>query len=385
MRNLAIIMWFSVAIFASSVSITAKAIETRQITPPKLESAHIGKRILCNRPMRRGTPAMFVEHNKVLNKIIAHNYGHGGSGWTLAPGAAKHVVRELDDILRAEKISKQEPITIIGAGILGLLNALELHNFGYKNITIVAESFDNLTSHNAAGLLAPVSMDNNPKMQKLINKIGVDAYKFYKRIALGKNPQIKTGARIVPAYFNNREESGLEPYVGVVMQPAKDVLLDFGTGVKRPMIVYDDGIFMDTQTLLVSLTRTVKNYGIKLQRKMIHSFADIETKVIVNCAGYGAKKLAQDKNLLQVQGHLVMLKDQNPQDINHMILIYLDSGKTTDGAKIKRSFYMFPKSLAGAAARDVGVLGGTFIEGATTANIEEFDILIANAKKFYGI
>ena len=30
------------------------------------------------------------------------------------------------------------------------------------------------------------------------------------------------------------------------MQPAKDVLLDFGTGVQRSMVAYDDGIFMDT-------------------------------------------------------------------------------------------------------------------------------------------
>lgn len=382
MRNILIATIYLVTtIFSGS----ATCIETRHIVPPKLETANFGLKTVCNRPMRRGSPAMYIEHNKFLDKIIAHNYGHGGSGWTLAPGSAKYVMGELHTTLQQKNLTKSTPITVIGAGVLGLLNAFELHNLGYNNLTIVADSFDNLTSHNAAGLLAPVSMDNNPKMQKLIDKMGVDAYKFYKNIALGIHPQIKSGAKIVPAYFDNREESGLEPYVGVVMHPAKDVLLDFGTGVTRRMVAYDDGIFMNTPALMVSLTQAVKKYGVKFESRTIKSFADIKTKVIVNCTGFGAKQLAQDDALLQVQGHLIMLKDQNPQDMDYMILVYFDAGKTKDGAKIKRSFYIFPKSLAGAPLRDVGVLGGTFIEGATTANMEEFDTMIVNAKKFYGV
>ncbi|MEN9805927.1 MAG: hypothetical protein RL756_435, partial [Pseudomonadota bacterium] len=49
--------------------------------------------------------------------------------------------------------------------------------------------------------------------------------------------------------------------------------------------------------------------------------------------------------------------------------------------------YIFPKHLPGTGENDVGVLGGTFIEGATpdTPNVEEFEILIANARKFYGV
>ena len=69
-----------------------------------------------------------------------------------------------------------------------------------------------------------------------------------------------------------------------------------------------------------------------------------------------------------------------------MILIYLDSGKTASGQNVKRSFYIFPKHLPGTDTNDVGVIGGTFIEGATAAtpNTEEFDRIIAGAKKFYG-
>ena len=54
----------------------------------------------------------------------------------------------------------------------------------------------------------------------------------------------KEGAVVVPTYFQDRKNSGLEPYVGVVMQPAKDVVLDFGNGTTQKMVSYDDGIFI---------------------------------------------------------------------------------------------------------------------------------------------
>lgn len=34
------------------------------------------------------------------------------------------------------------------------------------------------------------------------------------------------------------------------MKPAKDVTVDFDNGTTRKMIVYDDGIFMDTDILM---------------------------------------------------------------------------------------------------------------------------------------
>lgn len=82
-----------------------------------------------------------------------------------------------------------------------------------------------------------------------------------------------------------------------------------------------------------------------------------------------------------------MLKDQKPEDLQYMILVYFDEGKTLSGQKVKRSFYLFPKHQPGTNITDVGVIGGTFIEGATanTPNEEEFEILIQGAKKFYGI
>lgn len=358
--------------------------EIRKIIPPKLDNAYLGQKILCHRPMRNGIPHMKVEY--VDGKIIAHNYGHGGSGWTLAPGSARYVNNLLEQSKHSQNLQKDTPITIIGAGALGLFTAYDLLQKGYKTITIVAEKFENLTSHNAGGLLAPVSMNNDSNIQTIIDQIGIEAYKFYKTIAKKTHPHFKEGAIIVPTYFKNRKESGLEPYVGIVMQPAKDVILDFGTGTTQEMVAYDDGIFIDTAKMMRSLTNHLKPKVKFIQKKVIN-FSEIEDSYIINCTGLGSKELNQDKEIVSIQGHLIMLKGQNPQDLQYMILVYLDEGKTKSRYKIKRSFYIFPKKIPNTGPSDIGVIGGTFIEGATpeTPNEEEFDILLKGAKEFYGL
>lgn len=283
-------------------------------------------------------------------------------------------------------LTKSTAITIIGGGALGLFSAYDLVQKGYKDIIIVSERYDNLTSHNAGGLIAPVSMDNNPEMQKVINKIGIDAYKFFAKIAKNKNPDFKKGAVIVTTYFENREESGLEPYVGVVMKPSKDVILDFGNGTTRKMVAYDDGIFIDTAIMMSALTDYLRP-KVKFVQKKIDNFSEIDSKYIINCTGLGAKELNNDDAMVSIQGHLIMLKDQKPQDLSNMILVYFKEGETASKQKVKRSFYMFPKKLPNTSANDIVVIGGTFIEGATSAtpNKEEFNIMLKGAKDFYGI
>ncbi|MEI7865645.1 MAG: FAD-dependent oxidoreductase, partial [Chthoniobacterales bacterium] len=289
---------------------------TRKMTPPKLGSAYLGKKVHCYRPMRHGSPNLSVEAQG--KQLIAHNYGHGGSGWTLAPGSAGYVVDLAQQSEQGRALAKDAPITVVGAGVIGLFTAYELVKRGYTNVTVVAERFDGLTSHNAGGLLAPVSMDNAPEMQKIIDKIGVDAYKFFASVAKGTNADFAKGASIHPAYFDNREESGLEPYVGQVMEPAKDITLDFGNGTTRDMVVYDDGIFMDPAGMMKSL-RDYLEGKVTFEQRKVTSFADLPSALVFNCTGLGARALEDDKQMVSVQGHLIMLKDQVPADLQSMV------------------------------------------------------------------
>lgn len=363
----------------------AEAREIRKITPPKLDVAHLGPRILCHRPMRHGSPKLNVEQR--YDKVIANNYGHGGSGWTLAPGSADYVNNLLINSKYRSDLKSNTPITIIGGGVIGLFTAYDLFTKGYTNLTIVAESFDALTSHNSGGLVAPVSMDNDSEIKSIIYKIGFKAYKFYKVIADKRHPHFADGAVVLPTYFENRDDSGLEPYVGVVMEPAKDVVLDFGNGTTRYMVAYDDVIFVDVSKMMTALADYLKKNKVRFIKKKIHSFSQIRDKFIVNCTGIGAKELSSDDKMLSVQGHLIMLKNQKVADLQHMIFVYFKEKATKSGQKLTRSFYIFPKHLSNSGVNDVGVIGATFIEGATslTPNQEEFDIVLKNAKEFYGL
>jgi hypothetical protein len=361
-------------------------IETRKIVPPAFEPVNLGERILCYRPMKHGMPNLSIE--QINNKVIAHNYGHGGSGWTLGPGSAKYVNSLLIESAVGKALTdKSTPIAIIGAGLVGLFTAYDLVKRGFSNITIYAEKIDCLASHYAGGLLAPVSMDNDHAMQPIIDQIGIDAYRFYDEIARNKNNDFKQGARLVPSYFNSREDSGLEAYVGKVMKPAKEVLLDFGNGTTRNMVVYDDGIFMNTALLMAELHEFIQSHHIKILLGKIEAFNELEQEFIFNCSGLGATELAQDKTLVPVQGHLIMLKNQIPENMNYMILVYFGEGKTEVGQKVKRSFYIFPKHLPDSAPQDIGVIGGTFIEGGSPdkPNLKEYDSIIDEANQFFGI
>lgn len=174
----------------------APTLEIRKITPPKLDSLHLGPQITCHRPMRHGAPNMSV--TKQNEQIIAHNYGHGGSGWTLGPGSSQHVNDLLLTSEYAHEITKETPITILGAGALGLFSAYDLHQRGFKNITIVAEKFEGLTSHIAGGLLAPVSMDNHPEIQETIDKIGIDVINFMNPLFGKSTPILKKALLLFP-------------------------------------------------------------------------------------------------------------------------------------------------------------------------------------------
>ncbi|KAH7719086.1 hypothetical protein AAVH_13481, partial [Aphelenchoides avenae] len=58
------------------------------------------------------------ERTEKGEKIVAHNCGHGGCGWSLAPGAASYVGEHLARKMTALGYGNAEPICVIGAGVI---------------------------------------------------------------------------------------------------------------------------------------------------------------------------------------------------------------------------------------------------------------------------
>src|SRR5271156_2224678 len=56
------------------------------IIPIRADMDRVFRITVCTRPFRAAGPRQDVEN--VGDKIVVHNYGHGGSGWAAFPGAA---------------------------------------------------------------------------------------------------------------------------------------------------------------------------------------------------------------------------------------------------------------------------------------------------------
>ena len=70
-------------------------------------------------------------------------------------------------------------------------------------------------------------------------------------------------------------------------------------------------MMINTALTINKLNDEIVSSNVKYTKKKIHSFNEIKEKIIVNCSGYGSKELCEDKDMVSVQGHLIVLKNQN--------------------------------------------------------------------------
>jgi hypothetical protein len=108
--------------------------------------------VICLRPSHKsGLPQIYAELKN--NKIISHNYGHSGIGWTILFGTVERAIENFQKLRIDNKISYEQEITVVGLGCVGLVTALTLYFRGFKNIKLVGEKFLNTPSFHAGGLI----------------------------------------------------------------------------------------------------------------------------------------------------------------------------------------------------------------------------------------
>src|ERR1700749_1193773 len=103
---------------------------------------------VCLRPFRAQGPRLDAE--TVGHKLVVHNYGHGGSGWSLSWGSA-HVV-----VAKAMQSSPKE-IAIIGCGALGLTAAITAQQAGAQVTIYARDLLPETRSARATGSWTPDS------------------------------------------------------------------------------------------------------------------------------------------------------------------------------------------------------------------------------------
>ncbi|MFI5334807.1 MAG: hypothetical protein ACHQT8_06585, partial [Chlamydiales bacterium] len=227
-------------------------------------------------------------------------------------------------------------------------------------------SLYNITSWDAGGYFALVSIKTADDAQLDLHEIGMRSFLVYQQIQQGRHPYLSSQAvRYMPVYCHRDTESGIEDLEkrGLI-PPRKELTLDFGNGVLHPHFLKYMTYFMNVTHLMKQLTAEVMKRKIPIQVEEVHHFNEIQEETIFNCTGLGSRTLNSDQALIPVRGHLVTLNAQ--AGTGHMeYMIYtslMQEGK-------EEYIYLFPKDLtvagdAPAGSSCNGVLGGTFIEHA---------------------
>jgi len=102
----------------------------------------------CIRPLRAAGPNLGTE--TVGGKLVVHNYGHGGSGWSLSWGSAEVAVGKVLSIL-------PQSLAVIGCGIIGLTSAVVAQRAGLKVTIYAREMLPRTRSFRASGSFTPGS------------------------------------------------------------------------------------------------------------------------------------------------------------------------------------------------------------------------------------
>ena len=119
-----------------------------QLVPIRARTDRIFDIAVCLRPFRPAGPR--VDTERLGDTLVVHNYGHGGSGWSLSWGSSARAVR------LAMQASPGE-VAVIGCGILGLTSAILAQRAGARVTIYAREQLPLTTSARATGEWTPDS------------------------------------------------------------------------------------------------------------------------------------------------------------------------------------------------------------------------------------
>lgn len=349
---------------------------TIHLRPPLISDYHIKEKIICIRAHRERIFRIATEITN--NKLLCHNYGHGGAGWTFLFGAVNESIQQFEQQIRGNAHFTNQPICIIGAGCYGLLTAVLLTYKGYE-VTIIAKETENIPSYKAAGFFFPRPRKSSTQEERAVfESVGIESYRIYQKIITKTHPFITKGVYLLPAYYGLDIDPGFAPYqMRALLSKPQTVCIDFGNGKNYTVNEYKT-LFINAYELIEELHRVIKELKIPLIKQEITDFNQIPAAIIFNCSGLGSQQLTHDARIVPVQGHLIMLKNQ--PDISQ--LQYMINYKTT----MHNTQNMPRDELIYFAPKESGILGITFLRGqdSLTANHHEFDRLIDRCRQFFG-
>jgi glycine/D-amino acid oxidase-like deaminating enzyme len=122
------------------------------LEPIRAHTDRLFRITVCLRPFRARGPRIEVE--RLGDKLVVHNYGHGGSGWSLSWGSGALAIERAR--AAGGDVTGQE-IAVVGCGALGLTSATLLQRAGARVTIYAKERFPDVRSARATGVWTPDS------------------------------------------------------------------------------------------------------------------------------------------------------------------------------------------------------------------------------------
>ncbi len=292
------------------------------LVPIRVDVPAVFRTTVCLRPFRAVGPR--IEAETVGRKTVVHNYGHGGSGWSLSWGSGAEAVR-----LAMQNSPRK--IGVIGAGALGLTAAITAQRAGAEVTIYARERFPFVRSARATGLWTPdsriaktaaVASDFGDRWERMA-RTSLTMHESF--VGLAGNPVEwidNYGCRKAPRVLAPGETPPPEPE-----DPGFIWLRDRLADVTPHSVEIPAGQHPFNAAIVrrgAQLSFNVADYSHQLEADFLAAggrfeVADFKTPsdlsklketVLINCTGYGARALFRDDSVVPVRGQIVWLAPQ---------------------------------------------------------------------------
>ncbi len=291
------------------------------LAPIRARPDRIYDMAVCLRPFRAAGPRLDTE--RLGNTLVFHNYGHGGSGWSLSWGSSAIAVA------KAMQASPQE-IAVIGCGALGLTSAILAQRSGARVTIYAREQIPDTRSFRASGAWTPdsriaLASAAGPGFAAEWEQMARTSFKTHRQyLGLPGTPvewtdyySIRTDqpslppTPVAPAVPELHFASYSRTIADLTPRPRK---LAADASPFRASAVYQSELLVFN---IADYGHTLLNdffiAGGQFRRADFHTPAEIAAlgkRAVINCTGYGARALWKDESVVPVRGQIARLIPQ---------------------------------------------------------------------------
>ncbi|MBV8741005.1 MAG: FAD-binding oxidoreductase [Sinobacteraceae bacterium] len=262
-----------------------------------------------------------MDVERIGSRTVVHNYGHGGSGWSLSWGSSAIAVQKA-------LATGERDIAVIGCGALGLTSALLLQRAG-AHATIYAKDLPpNVRSSLATGVWSPDSRiclaeHATPQFRELWEAMARQSFQTYQSLlGLPGNPvEFYDNYAITEQSLTAgpHRHSDRPPFAELQEERIPDLIpapQDFAPGrhqfgaryVRRNTLM-----MFNLSSYARMLVEDFQRNGGRIEVREFHSpneFGQLAQRTLINASGYGARALLGDESVIPVRGQLARVIPQ---------------------------------------------------------------------------